>query len=341
MKWISGFTAALFSVLGSAYAGGSDYGADRCIQLDFSETLAWDEIQNDAGITSEISLINLSRIPPYDRDGILVRGKSESCLKWFSADAASVVDTCRDSESGQIHSVIRKSAGQYSDVQIWSVDPATSELVQEYEEGWVDSYQKSESPLVTPDGQCLWRERQAARMQYDNALKALRVDMEAEEAVELDEVDKLLVRPLAAEMIQHWLMSLAGNATVTIEDAVYASDTDRVDWRVVQLRGNVLCNADGVVLALNRRTGQWHAIYDVKSGCSKSLDFPFYGMHVSEGDLIVSACTECSWWGRYASFAINLETWQVSLLELAPEWGDPHYSENPEIQNVEQVVFGD
>jgi len=64
-------------------------------------------------------------------------------------------------------------------------------------------------------------------------------------------------------------------------------------------------------------------------------------MYVSEGHLIVSACTVCSHWGEYASFAISLETWRVRRLESKDllEW-DPYYKKNPRIQDVEQAVFG-
>lgn len=339
MKQIFGFVVAGFLVPVSVHAQAN---GDACIRLDYADTLTWRRFQSDVGIASAITLADhtdAGSAAGAELYGFLVRGESGNCLKTVFADSASIADSCRDSVSGRIHTVLHTSAGQHSDVQIWSADPATGEPVWEYSEGWVDSYREGKWDLVAADGQCLWRERQDARKTIDDAFQALRVGAAFAETAQLSGADELPVRRLAAETVRHWLMSLEGSAT--IEGAVYAGDADRADWRVVQFRGNAICDAHGVVLVLNRRTGQWYAIHDVESGCSKSLDFPFYGMYVSEGHLIVSACTVCSHWGEYASFAISLETWRVRRLESKDllEW-DPYYKKNPRIQDVEQAVFG-
>ena len=305
---------------------------------DYAGTLAWHRSQSEAGGISDIMLADHTDIEsPAGTDlyGFLVHSGGSDCLKRVFADHASIVDTCRDAVSGQVHSVIHLGSGQYSDVEIWSVDPTTGEPVRAYSEGWVDSYEDGEWDLVTPDGQCIWRERQSDLKAISSAVQALRIGDEDEEALSLHGVDELPVRPLARETVLRSLDSLERIAT--IEGAVYASDEDHAGWRVVQIRGNAICNAYGIVLVLNRMTGQWYSIYDVASGCSKSLDYPFYGMRVNDGHLIVSACIHCSGHGDYAGFSINLETWRVQPLDAEDlsEW-DPFYRENPRIQNIVQ-----
>ncbi len=105
-----------------------------CIQLDHADTLEWSQ-----GHTSGIALADHREVETasYDSDlyGFLVRGESGNCLKTVFADHASIADSCRDSVSGQIHTVLHTSAGQHSDVEIWSADPATGEPVRKYSEG--------------------------------------------------------------------------------------------------------------------------------------------------------------------------------------------------------------
>ena len=323
-----------------------------CIRQDYAEKralfraekLAW--FRGKGGALSEIMLADNTDESSSDLYGFLVRGTGSDCMKWIAADHASIVETCRDALSGQVHSVIHSGLGQYSDVQVWSVDSATGIPQQEYTEGWVDSYGDGEWDLVAPDGRCLWRKRQSERMAVNGAVYALSIWAKDDGAVEMEMeeeplsfyvLDQLVVRPLAGETVLRSLESLEGIAT--IEGAVYASDADYADWRAIQIRGNAICDADGVVLVLNRRTGQWHSIFNVESGCSKSLDYPFYGMRISDGHLIVSACIHCSGHGDYDDFSINLETWRVQPLDEEDylDW-DPDYRENPRIHDIAKAV---
>ena len=174
-----------------------------------------------------------------------------------------------------------------------------------------------------------------------SAVQALRIgaeDLWEVEPLSLYFMDQLAVRPLAGETVLRSLESLEGIAT--IEGAVYASEADYANWRAIQIRGNAICDAYGVVLVLNRRTGQWHSIFNIESGCSNSLDYPFYGMRISDGHLIVSACIHCRGHDDdYAGFSINLETWRVQPLDAEDlsDW-DPFYRTNPRIQDIEKAV---
>ena len=359
MKFIFGFGFALLAELIVPETVSAQDNGEACIRLESTDTLAWRRFRSDIGIVSEISLTNRSdwveleqgitiTLDGADFWGFLLRGKSTGCLKPIRADHASIVDACRDPFSGRIHAVLHTGSGQHFDLRIWSTDPATGEPVQEYAEGWTDSYEDAWPGLyargawnpVAPDGRCQWRERQATRKMHDDALQALRVNAASEEAAELHEVNELPVRRLDSETIRHWLMSLEG--TATIEGAAYASDEDRANWRVVQIRGNALCDAYGTVLVLNRGNDQWHSVYDVQSGCSKSLDFPLRGMRVNDGHLIFAACTGCSGFGDYDNYSVDLETWKVRRLDAREEskW-NPHSKQNPRLRDVRQEVFGD
>ena len=335
--------AAAFATAALLLLSSPLHAQEDCIQLDYADTLDWSGMH-----PSELMLANhtymVTRPPSDDFYGFLVRGAGSDCLKQIFADYASIVDTCQDIVSDRVYTILKSGAGQHFDIHIWSVDPETDDPVQEYVEGWCSEYScdGKERELVGADGQCLWKDRKASRHAVDDAVRALRIGDMYNEAVILRDVQELPVRPLDSDEVQRLLLFLDGAAT--LEGAVYASPVDRAQWRVVQIRGDALCNANGVVLVLNRRTEQWFSIYDIASGCSKSLDFPFYGIHVHDGNLTVSACHDCSYWGEYSPYVINLETWRVRILELDEhsEWDPSDFDhENPSITDVQQDLFAE
>jgi len=340
MKRIPGFIAAFAGLLSTALAAAADSSA--CLQLDYAETLAWSASGADA--RAGIRLANHAGMegPAFDEDlyGFLVRAPDSKCLKRIFGDFVAIVATCRDARSGQIHAVIHAGAGSYSKVQIWLVDADAGEPTQEYVEGWVDSYEAQERILVAADGQCRWRVRQAARQAVTAAVQALQIGGRHDEALNLAALDTLPVRPLTTASVQRFLTPLQGIAM--LEGAVYASSADAADWCVVQFRGTALCDAPGVVLVLNRRTGQWYSIYDVQSGCSQVLDHPLREMRVHDGHLIAAACVDCSGVGESVAIAINLATWQVRrlVLEDLEQW-DPSRRNNPCIAAIDAIVSGD
>ncbi len=331
---------------------------DACIQIDHADRLTWQQFRSDAGIVSEITITRLTkniktkRGTAVELDTFLIRGTGKKCLKSFWQNHVSIVDACRDPVSGQVYTVLFTGAGAHFDLEIWSIDPETGDPTREYMEGWTDSYESMEGPAdypyaggiwkpVAPGGQCQWRARQTVRQRYDDALQALSVDVTSEEAVRFDEVERLSVRRLDPKTVRHLLVSL--DDTTTIEGASYGSSQDQANWRVVQLRGNARCDSPGTVLVLNRTTGQWHAIYDVMSGCGYRLDYPLFGLHVDNGHLNVSACITCSSHGMYDSFSVDLATWRVRRLNQNDMFagGPPDSKENPRIRDIGREVFGD
>ena len=332
---------AAFAAGAMLLLSGPLHAQEDCIRLDYADSLDWFGMHpSELMLADNTGRYSVAPPPNDDFYGFLVRGASSDCLKHFFAEYADIADTCRDMESGQVYTILHSGVARYSDIRIWSADAESGDPIQEYVEAWWDSYRRDgERELVSLDGQCLWKDRKASRHAVDDAVRALRIgDMEAEAVILRDE-QELAVRPLDSDEVQRLLLSLDG--TATLEGAVYAMPVDRAKWRIVQIRGDAFCDAHGAVLVLNRRTAQWYSIYDIASGCSKSLDFPFYGMHVRDGQLTVSACDDCSWWGAYSPYVINLETWRVRELGQFLEWGDPYYRENPPITNVQQELFAE
>jgi len=319
--------------------------AGACMALPYADMLEWRGSGGAAGRSDLMVADHESGGVQPGTDGFegyLLRESGSGCVTpMLDYDHVYMVDTCLDSASGSIHSVLLAGAGQYSDLHVWSAGPATGNPVRHYIEGWADTYRDGRLDLVGPDGRCLWRERRSALRAVDDAMRALRMRDAGGKAFILKDGESLPVRPLAGETVRHLLEPLEG--TATFEGAVYGNGADRADWRVIQVRGDAFCDAHGVVLVLNRRSGQWHSVYDIASGCTKTLDFPFYGMRVSDGHLTVSACYNCYGWGDYASYAIDLETWLVRRLdgpEDLLEW-DPRHRENPPVTGIRQALSGD
>jgi len=70
-----------------------------------------------------------------------------------------------------------------------------------------------------------------------------------------------------------------------------------------------LDSSRGVLLARNKKTGIWRSIYDMPQGDSSKVNVYRPGEMQLQGDsLLLDVCTDCSWWGKYASFRLNLHT---------------------------------
>ena len=100
--------ASVDRVIATSILRGMD---DRgCIQLDYADKLAW--FRGEGGALSEIMLADNTDIESSsDFYGFLVRGAGSNCMTWITADHASIVETCRDAFSGQVHSVIHSESG--------------------------------------------------------------------------------------------------------------------------------------------------------------------------------------------------------------------------------------
>ena len=280
-------------------------------------------------------------------------------------DGSRFVSTCRDPVSKLDHVVAYSFAGKYSDIHVWTVDQTTKTPKELYREAWgdlVDSDYEDDAPgnilpvydewgswglerLVAADGSCLWRTREKAFETFKSAMAALRVDQNIEIDGEFPVNGELPVgavtlqtRAIPGETVRKWLVALDGVAM--LEGAVYADDAARNSWRVVQVLGGPLCDSSGVVLLLDRQTGAWKAIYDVPSGCSKSLSFPLHGMVVKKHQLFTLLCTECSGWGRYDPFVIDLRTGNVAPLgDKNDDYVMTINDMNPRIRDVDKEIF--
>ena len=232
---------------------------------------------------------------------------------------------CHDPVSGRDHVIVSKTDGGSGSIpsnQYWSVQPDTKQMRLEYEQGVLIDKEAERVPwpqsLVGADGQCRWRQYSAARGVFHSAIAALRVgtvllalDLEAGETLTPP------TRPLPAAVVRHWLHELHTHtpAFATFETARDSGESHTQSWRVLQILGRQLCNAEGVVLLQDMRSGQWRSIYDVPSGCQKSLNFPLLDMRITGDTLFAKFCTECSWWGDYGEFTLDLPTNRITRLE--------------------------
>ena len=252
-----------------------------------------------------------------------------------------LVALCRDLVTGRDHVILSDSTGGSGDIpylQYWSVQPETERATLEYRESVIMDDGDDSEPvpypqlLVGADGQCLWRQHRTARDVFDGAMAALRTGVELDdEALTLALGDTLTLptRAIPDDVVRHWLHALHTHtpAFATFETARYSGDSHTQPWRVLQILGRELCRAPGVVLLQDTRSGQWRSLYAVHSGCSKTLNFPLQHMVITGDTLFASACTDCSFWGKYGCFEIALPTNRVRSLNgaVCEKLRDLHY----------------
>ena len=64
-------------------------------------------------------------------------------------------------------------------------------------------------------------------------------------------------------------------------------------------------------------------MYDVRSGCTLSENFPLRDMRITGETLFAEFCTECEWQRRYGKFTLDLSTNRITRLEgEGPSWGE-------------------
>ena len=328
--------AAAVSVLAAPQVDANGYVSAYVSCYDGRETAAVPGSFSEAGSGQETRFL---LAPDADR-GCTVRHEGGDAVNvgniWTGAHLAGV---CRDSETGRDHAILHASAGQHSDVQIWAVDPATGSAVMLHSEAWVDSLYPSGQEwglnfLIAADGACHWRERQDAHQSFKAAMAALRIGADLE--VDGSEFD-LPTRPVPAETVRRWLPVLKNAAT--LEGAVYADEAGREAWLVVQVLGRTLCDAEGLVLLFDRQRKSWMTIYDVPSGCSKTLNFPMRRMVVKGDRLFASICWSCSGWGYYRDHVIDLRSFHATSLDPGDGPELPKDHENPVIRELADSAF--
>ena len=348
------FVVSILVVLVLAGAGtqASPYEAECRYDID-PGTLDWRPLAEPQAQDRPTLFLSVRPDGDYRCPGHWVRSEAGTCLGWTRHCLVRFVTTCRHPVSGRDHALLYAISGAYlSYAEIWSVDPATGNPVRDYDEVWGDLQFEGPAlePLVAADGSCRWQDRKKGRKLFHDAMSDLRVGRE----LHLRRVAKLLraggkldprrVAELPTRVVQpaavhKWLKALDGIAR--IEGAVYASDADREAWRVVQVHGVWNCDAEGVVLLLDRRTGTWTSIYDVSSGCSKVLSFPLRHMVIKDNRLFAWACTICGQWGAYEEFVVDLGTYRVAPIRAEEWFVEPKEGKNPPIIDIDRELFSD
>lgn len=324
-------------------------------------------VDRNGGDRSQLFLSNRGNDGCYlDFDGRRAQVTAQS--------AAQFVTTCRDPIAGTEQAVVWLASGKYMGVELWDIHPATFNPRQLYEEGWgelsPDGFlsgflsegtdgtfgsdyddERSNYPFVDADGTCIWQSRQKDRQIFDKAMAELRIGKESHgifgELRSTDEAGKsrdtstaadLPIREIPRETAYHSLRDLKDIAV--FEGAAYTSDSDRKTWFLVQLFGTWRCDAEGVVLLFHRWTGRWATIYDIPSGCSKSLNFPLRGLLIKDDKLYMSACTDCEpgSLGEYQDFVVDLHTNRVSLFESGTNPVGKRDQDNPVIGNINEAL---
>ena len=236
---------------------------------------------------------------------------------------------CRDPVTSRDHAILystNSGSGSISRMEYWSVRPDTKQMALEYHQNVVEG----ELPLVDADGGCVWRQHKTEHDVFNDAIAALRAGTElelGEEALTLEvgATRTLPTRPLSDDDVRHWLHALHTQAPAfaTFETARYSDDSHTQSWRILQILGRQLCDAPGVVLLQDTRSGQWRSIYDVPSGCSKVLTFSLLDMLIKGDTLFAYFCTVCVHWGQRANFMLDLPTNRVTRLgEVDSSRGD-------------------
>ena len=271
-------------------------------------------------------------VDPDRQTRLFLRVAPHECFLQHEAGPLSVAGSrwtgfaglCRDPVSGRDLAILSANPGGNSGIsylEYWSVQPDTERATREYTQMTSSELEFNPLPeLSDADGQCLWRQQKRARDVFKDAIAALHVGTELEEkalALEVSATLTLPTRPLPAAVVRHWLHELHTHAPalVTFETARYSDESHPQPWRILQILGRKTCAAPGVVLLQDTRSRQWRSIYDVHSGCSKSLNFPLREMRITGDTLLAEFCTNCGWWGQYGKFTLDLPTNRVTRLE--------------------------
>ena len=256
--------------------------------------------------------------------GCAIRHEDGQPVRFANWDYAAFIALCRDPATGLDRAVMHVAAhvetvhNLYDEhfLQVWGVEPGTGMPVMLYDEAvfratrgetsWNEGNDKWDmNPFVREGGVLCreWMERTNAHLTFRAAMKALRIGAGVEVG---GSAITLPTRSLHPEEARKWLGKLAGIAN--IKGVIFADAAARSSWRVVQVLGKRFCDAEGVVLLLDLERNAWRTIYDVPTGCTKSLNFPLRGALVKGDRLYVSMCRDCSWRGVYGDYSIDLLT---------------------------------
>ncbi|MDE2988876.1 MAG: hypothetical protein OXT70_12615 [Chloroflexota bacterium] len=243
------------------------------------------------------------------------------------AESVSAVSKCRDATSQRDWVIALMHSGRYSDLGFWSVNTETLAVESEYLLDWIEVpkdttlVQQLENTGIISAGMCRIREWLQSEEELGRAMSFLSRDSNPTIAKIQEESVRWGFRELQGPEVNSWLKVLISEASrgrkapVIFERAQYADAKSQETWKVVQIYRTRLGEAEGVVLALDRRQNTWWTLYNVPSGYSYAMNFPMRNMVVRENKLRASICEyDCSQWGSYARFEIDLETGQSARL---------------------------
>ncbi|MDX8392013.1 MAG: hypothetical protein R8K53_05520 [Mariprofundaceae bacterium] len=129
---------------------------------------------------------------------------------------------------------------------------------------------------------------------------------------DFEETAALLARLNQAEDFEPWQGASDSIDGMHFEIEVLAENEQ---WRVVLVSSMQGQNSSwGVVLAENRISATWRSFYDVPGGSSKVFIFVPHDATLTGDILQLKLCTDCSWWGEYGQFQVNLKTFSYTQL---------------------------
>ena len=268
------------------------------------------------------------------------------------SEYAEFIGICRDPVTGFDWAIIQTFQGKYTDLTFWSVDARSGSIKLEYTEYWGGEFNRTELKKIVQDGECRVRARRHVLKLHLQAMSALSASdtkkpADTEEKNILDiEPDKSVILPIrevANGVVRRWLLALAAvrPKIARFEGPKYFDDGARKNWLIVQVLGMRLGNAPGVVLAYNRAKRKWTSLYDVVSGYSRRLNYPLRDMTLRRGSLFARACVDCSGWGYFDYFEIDLESGRATRLLEKPAFiqeADEDDTGNPPISNLEAEI---
>lgn len=239
--------------------------------------------------------------------------RSDWGADWFAET------TCRDSVSGRDHFIIKMADGGTSAetyYNVFSFDPATQDMKIEYVEADCARGEDWEGfeELLGLEGTCTWRDRRAARKTFGGAMDAFRVNQIGDDPVDASSSNLWPIRKISEEVARKWLLALAEiPQLITFEGASYSTESDRANWRVIQVLTEEGCGTPGFVLVQDRRKKEWQAIY--------ASFVPMKNMIVKDDQLFAWVCTVGSgrpwnqnkWHQDYAFFQIDLQPYSEKI----------------------------
>ncbi|GLQ07032.1 hypothetical protein [Sneathiella chinensis] len=166
---------------------------------------------------------------------------------------------------------------------------------------------------------CLWEEKRDAGVLFKSFLEAWSPKQDdgyhaafttAEETGDFTAP----VRPLPAPALATAFLGMGPYLNTHVFMGTLAENEK---WQVTALEQRNTCDAEGLVLARNKESGEVLSLYHIPTGCSKAVNFTPLELSLSGNDLTGLFCTECEWYGEWAEFKWDLTNQRVTWLSNA------------------------